>query len=311
MDNPIVQFLNYLRYQRGYSSATIDAYESDIIDFSEFLLNEGVDYEQVTTGVIRRYLTTQLEKDISRRTLRRRISALRHYYKWRVDTSLSSRNPFLLIESPKVGVNFPSVLYEDDIKDLLNANKNRDDELMLRDQALIHLMLASGLRASEVVALTLQDIDFNNRIMRIFGKGQKERLVPFSEQARSDLQAYVKELRPKLLAKNKIPRPTGVVFLNAQGKPLTTRGLEYILKAVEKKIGAYYDLHPHLLRHSFATDLLSKGADLRVIQELLGHESISTTQIYTHVSPTILKSEYEKAHPRAQVGKKADSDDKR
>lgn len=311
MDNPIVQFLNYLRYQRGYSSATIDAYESDIIDFSEFLLNEGVDYEQVTTGVIRRYLTTQLEKDISRRTLRRRISALRHYYKWRVDTSLSSRNPFLLIELPKVGVNFPSVLYEDDIKDLLNANKNRDDELMLRDQALIHLMLASGLRASEVVALTLQDIDFNNRIMRIFGKGQKERLVPFSEQARSDLQAYVKELRPKLLAKNKIPRPTGVVFLNAQGKPLTTRGLEYILKAVEKKIGAYYDLHPHLLRHSFATDLLSKGADLRVIQELLGHESISTTQIYTHVSPTILKSEYEKAHPRAQVGKKADSDDKR
>src|SRR5690554_6634954 len=227
MDNPIVQFLNYLRYQRGYSSATIDAYESDIIDFSEFLLNEGVDYEQVTTGIIRRYLTTQLEKDISRRTLRRRISALRHYYKWRVDTSLSSRNPFLLIESPKVGVNFPSVLYEDDIKDLLNANKNRDDELMLRDQALIHLMLASGLRASEVVALTLQDIDFNNRIMRIFGKGQKERLVPFSEQARSDLQAYVKELRPKLLAKNKIPRPTGVVFLNAQGKPLTTRGLEY------------------------------------------------------------------------------------
>ena len=311
MDNLIVQFLNYLRYQRGYSSATIDAYESDIIDFSEFLLNEGVDYEQVTTGIIRRYLTTQLEKDISRRTLRRRISALRHYYKWRVDTSLSSRNPFLLIESPKVGVNFPSVLYEDDIKDLLNANKNRDDELMLRDQALIHLMLASGLRASEVVALTLQDIDFNNRIMRIFGKGQKERLVPFSEQARSDLQAYVKELRPKLLAKNKIPRPTGVVFLNAQGKPLTTRGLEYILKAVEKKIGAYYDLHPHLLRHSFATDLLSKGADLRVIQELLGHESISTTQIYTHVSPTILKSEYEKAHPRAQVGKKADSDDKR
>lgn len=311
MDNPIVQFLNYLRYQRGYSSATIDAYESDIIDFSEFLLNEGVDYEQVTTGIIRRYLTTQLEKDISRRTLRRRISALRHYYKWRVDTSLSSRNPFLLIESPKVGVNFPSVLYEDDIKDLLNANKNRDDELMLRDQALIHLMLASGLRASEVVALTLQDIDFNNRITRIFGKGQKERLVPFSEQARSDLQAYVKELRPKLLAKNKIPRPTGVVFLNAQGKPLTTRGLEYILKAVEKKIGAYYDLHPHLLRHSFATDLLSKGADLRVIQELLGHESISTTQIYTHVSPTILKSEYEKAHPRAQVGKKADSDDKR
>lgn len=311
MDNPIVQFLNYLRYQRGYSSATIDAYESDIIDFSEFLLNEGVDYEQVTTGIIRRYLTTQLEKDISRRTLRRRISALRHYYKWRVDTSLSSRNPFLLIESPKVGVNFPSVLYEDDIKDLLNANKNRDDELMLRDQALIHLMLASGLRASEVVALTLQDIDVNNRIMRIFGKGQKERLVPFSEQARSDLQAYVKELRPKLLAKNKIPRPTGVVFLNAQGKPLTTRGLEYILKAVEKKIGAYYDLHPHLLRHSFATDLLSKGADLRVIQELLGHESISTTQIYTHVSPTILKSEYEKAHPRAQVGKKADSDDKR
>ncbi|NLI94405.1 MAG: tyrosine recombinase [Erysipelotrichaceae bacterium] len=311
MDNLIVQFLNYLRYQRGYSSATIDAYESDIIDFSEFLLNEGVDYEQVTTGIIRRYLTTQLEKDISRRTLRRRISALRHYYKWRVDTSLSSRNPFLLIESPKVGVNFPSVLYEDDIKDLLNANKNRDDELMLRDQALIHLMLASGLRASEVVALTLQDIDFNNRITRIFGKGQKERLVPFSEQARSDLQAYVKELRPKLLAKNKIPRPTGVVFLNAQGKPLTTRGLEYILKAVEKKIGAYYDLHPHLLRHSFATDLLSKGADLRVIQELLGHESISTTQIYTHVSPTILKSEYEKAHPRAQVGKKADSDDKR
>lgn len=309
MDNPITGFVTYLKYQRGFSPATVIAYESDVVDFSEFLLNEGVGVNEVNQEVIRQYLTTQLEKKISKRTLRRRIAALRHYYKWRVNNKLTEKNPFLLTESPRVGEHFPSVLYEEDTKALLAANAKRDDKLMIRDQAILHLLLASGLRASETVALTLQDIDFKNRIMRIRGKGNKERLVPFSEGARSDLQTYINELRPQLLAEDKFGRPTGVVFLNANGRPLTTRGLEYILKSVENKIGAYYDLHPHLLRHSFATDLLSKGADLRVIQELLGHESISTTQIYTHVSPTILKSEYAKAHPRAQVKSSEDEDE--
>lgn len=309
MDNPITGFVTYLKYQRGFSPATVIAYESDVVDFSEFLLNEGVGVNEVNQEVIRQYLTTQLEKKISKRTLRRRIAALRHYYKWRVNNKLTEINPFLLTESPRVGEHFPSVLYEEDTKTLLAANAKRDDKLMIRDQAILHLLLASGLRASETVALTLQDIDFKNRIMRIRGKGNKERLVPFSEGARSDLQTYINELRPQLLAEDKFGRPTGVVFLNANGRPLTTRGLEYILKSVENKIGAYYDLHPHLLRHSFATDLLSKGADLRVIQELLGHESISTTQIYTHVSPTILKSEYAKAHPRAQVKSSEDEDE--
>lgn len=309
MDNPITGFVTYLKYQRGFSPATVIAYESDVVDFSEFLLNEGVGVNEVNQEVIRQYLTTQLEKKISKRTLRRRIAALRHYYKWRVNNKLTEKNPFLLTESPRVGEHFPSVLYEEDTKTLLAANAKRDDKLMIRDQAILHLLLASGLRASETVALTLQDIDFKNRIMRIRGKGNKERLVPFSEGARSDLQTYINELRPQLLAEDKFGRPTGVVFLNANGRPLTTRGLEYILKSVENKIGAYYDLHPHLLRHSFATDLLSKGADLRVIQELLGHESIATTQIYTHVSPTILKSEYAKAHPRAQVKSSEDEDE--
>lgn len=309
MDNPITGFVTYLKYQRGFSPATVIAYESDVVDFSEFLLNEGVGVNEVNQEVIRQYLTTQLEKKISKRTLRRRIAALRHYYKWRVNNKLTEINPFLLTESPRVGEHFPSVLYEEDTKTLLAANAKRDDKLMIRDQAILHLLLASGLRASETVALTLQDIDFKNRIMRIRGKGNKERLVPFSEGARSDLQTYINELRPQLLAEDKFGRPTGVVFLNANGRPLTTRGLEYILKSVENKIGAYYDLHPHLLRHSFATDLLSKGADLRVIQELLGHESIATTQIYTHVSPTILKSEYAKAHPRAQVKSSEDEDE--
>lgn len=309
MDNPITGFVTYLKYQRGFSPATVIAYESDVVDFSEFLLNEGVGVNEVNQEVIRQYLTTQLEKKISKRTLRRRIAALRHYYKWRVNNKLTEKNPFLLTESPRVGEHFPSVLYEEDTKALLAANAKRDDKLMIRDQAILHLLLASGLRASETVALTLQDIDFKNRIMRIRGKGNKERLVPFSEGARSDLQTYINELRPQLLAEDKFGRPTGVVFLNANGRPLTTRGLEYILKSVENKIGAYYDLHPHLLRHSFATDLLSKGADLRVIQELLGHESIATTQIYTHVSPTILKSEYAKAHPRAQVKSSEDEDE--
>lgn len=309
MDNPITGFVTYLKYQRGFSPATVIAYESDVVDFSEFLLNEGVGVNEVNQEVIRQYLTTQLEKKISKRTLRRRIAALRHYYKWRVNNKLTEINPFLLTESPRVGEHFPSVLYEEDTKTLLAANAKRDDKLMIRDQAILHLLLASGLRASETVALTLQDIDFKNRIMRIRGKRNKERLVPFSEGARSDLQTYINELRPQLLAEDKFGRPTGVVFLNANGRPLTTRGLEYILKSVENKIGAYYDLHPHLLRHSFATDLLSKGADLRVIQELLGHESIATTQIYTHVSPTILKSEYAKAHPRAQVKSSEDEDE--
>ena len=242
MDNPITGFVTYLKYQRGFSPATVIAYESDVVDFSEFLLNEGVGVNEVNQEVIRQYLTTQLEKKISKRTLRRRIAALRHYYKWRVNNKLTEINPFLLTESPRVGEHFPSVLYEEDTKTLLAANAKRDDKLMIRDQAILHLLLASGLRASETVALTLQDIDFKNRIMRIRGKGNKERLVPFSEGARSDLQTYINELRPQLLAEDKFGRPTGVVFLNANGRPLTTRGLEYILKSVENKIGAYYDL---------------------------------------------------------------------
>lgn len=203
-----------------------------------------------------------------------------------------------MISSPKGEKKLPDFLTTNEIDLLLDENKKRTDELADRDQAILELLYASGLRASELINLTLQDINMRERIIRVFGKGSKERIVPFSKTARCAIEQYMQESRPKLLTNN--PKGENHIFLNSHGEKLTYRGLEYILSEVEKKTGIYLKLHPHKLRHSFATHLLNEGADLRTIQELLGHESIGTTQIYTHVTYSEMKNTYDKSFPRAR-----------
>ena len=210
----------------------------------------------------------------------------------------------MAINSPKPDIAYPKALYEDEIEKLLKANMERTDTLQQRDQAILELLYASGLRASELINLEVGDIDFTNRIIKVLGKGSKERLVPFSQVAKDAMTKYLKNLRATLLMQSNKEELPATFFLNNKGDKLTTRGLEYILKQIEMKTGVFLDLHPHMLRHTFATHLLEHGADLRTIQSMLGHSSISTTQVYTHVTTEAMKYEYMEAHPRARKKKK-------
>ena len=299
----IEEFKNYLKYSLNYSDKTISSYEADIESFYSFIFKEGVDIDDVDAPIIRNYLSTQIENGISKRTLCRRLSAYRHFYDFLVERGYVHDNSFIFVHSPKKDVRYPRALYLEQVETLFARNKERSDHLMLRDQVILELLYASGMRASEFVNVKMQDIDFSSRSIRVIGKGDKERIVPFTKSASLTMKQYVKECRPLLLAKNKKTFNVDYFILNDQGKKMSVRGLEYILKNIEKLTGCNYDLHPHLLRHTFATHLLEGGADLRVIQELLGHESLNTTQVYTHVTEEAMKAQFIASHPRARKTK--------
>lgn len=285
------QFFEHLKFDLNYSDQTIKSYGQDIDSFEEFLKFVNLSIEQANTQTIRDYLSKEIEEGKSKVTCCRRISALRHYFEFLVRINVLSTNPFLLINSPKKEIRYPEALYLEQIEELFKKNRERTDELKLRDQAIIELFYASGLRVSELVNIKLSQIDIKNRVIRVMGKGRKERLVMFSKSCQSTLLDYLHSLS---LTTN------DYLFSNAKGDQLTTRGVEYILKKIEEKTGIFIGLHPHLFRHTFATHLLEGGADLRVIQDLLGHESINTTQVYTHVTPEAMKNQFLMSHPRAK-----------
>ena len=299
-------FLSHLKHELNYSENTIKSYSQDINIFENFLIEKQLDFRKITRDDVRLFMAERLKNKTYRgnnespRSLRRRISALKKYYSYLYDLNMVDSNPFLLIVSPKKHDKLPEVLYESQIKALLEANKKRVDNLQSRDQALLELMYSSGLRCSEVINLKTSDIVFSSRYMRIIGKGNKERIVPFSNDAKIAMIDYAKFLRVQLIEDNEVDKKTPYFFLNSKGKQLTSRGLEYILKEIVKKTGLSlgFDLHPHVFRHSFATHLLDKGADLRMIQELMGHESVGTTSIYMHVSKEKIKNEYNKYFPQ-------------
>lgn len=295
-------YLVYLVSGRGYSPKTAQAYQQDIDRWHAFCTENGIDFANVDLHDIRSFLAKESERlgqtDSAKRTLARRLSCLRGYYNFLEKRGYASSNPFRLVSAPKRHDKLPTVLFPDQVKKLLEANSSRADPLALRDQAILELLSSSGLRASELLSLHYADIDVRKRIVKVSGKGKKDRNVPFGKNAAKAVDEYRAKLRPELLKKNESEIKPTALFLNAKGKPLTVGGLEYILHSVEKKTGLSYDLHPHELRHSFATNLLEHGADLRLIQEILGHESIDTTQIYTHVSPKEMKAEYDTFFPK-------------
>ena len=296
MNKTEAEYLDYLLVQKGYSQATICSYQKDIDLWNEFLLREGVAFDDVDAKVIRNFMTAELQrlpgKGNPKRTLSRRLSALRGYYDFMRSRGYISVNMFRAMKAPKQEKRLPKALYVEDVLRLLEENAKRDDELASRDQAILELLYASGVRAAELVSLQLIDIDYRSMQIQVFGKGQKERVVPFSEAAADAMRDYQKKLRPVLQARNHGDRKATEFFLNAQGKALTVRGLEHILKVVEEKTGVFLGLHPHLLRHSFATHLLENGADLRMIQKMLGHATIDTTQVYTHITIKELNQQY-------------------
>lgn len=298
MNRQTADFLNYLRYERNYSSQTVISYSRDIDKFFRFLSEEGLDMEEVDQIVIRNFLTDELNSGVSKRSCKRRLCALRHFYKYMVRREMVKDNPFVFVSSPKTEKTLPKFLYKDQVREILDENKKRDDLLAYRDQAILSTLYYSGIRASELVSLELQSVSLPRRTLRVLGKGSKERIVPISEECKKDIETYMKTTRVELASRNK--EGTKVLFLNDHGNKLTTRGLEYILDQIEQKTGSFVGLHPHILRHSFATHLLENGADLRIIQELLGHESLNTTQVYTHVTEESMKETYLAAHPRAR-----------
>lgn len=298
MNKPEQEFLDHLLVVRNYSPRTVKSYQEDIDKFCEFIYHEGVMIDGVDVICIRNFLTEELNQGISKRSCKRRLSSLKHFYKYMVNVGYIKDNPFVFVSAPKVETKYPHALYKDQIAELFKRNAGRTDELALRDQAILYLLYYSGIRADELVKLDVQSIAIKDRVVRVLGKGNKERIIPFTADCQKVLKAYIDRERIVLLRKSKDMTPA--LFLNAQGERLTTRGLEYILDAIEEKIGLFVGLHPHILRHSFATHLLENGADLRVIQELLGHESINATQVYTHVTEEAMKETYMSAHPRAK-----------
>ena len=297
-----LEYLRHLKLDKNYSEKTIDSYKYDLEKFFNFLLNEGVLMDDVDSIVIRNFLTEELNAGVSKRSCKRRLSTLKKFYEYLVDREIVKDNPFILIDTPKTDKKYPRTLYEDQIQEIFENNKKRTDELAIRDDAILSLLYYCGLRASELCSLSVQSVDLKNRIVRVLGKGNKERLVPFTVECRDSVKKYIETLR-----KTQLNKRTGIdlsetptLFLNDKGGNLTTRGLEYILDRIEEKTGTFVGLHPHILRHSFATHLLENGADLRVIQELLGHSSINATQVYTHVSAEAMKKEYVNAFPRAK-----------
>lgn len=293
------EFQDYLLNVRRYSSNTVSSYSFDICDFTKFIRGLGKIFKDIKVDDVKSWILDLTERQIGKRSIKRKMSSLKSFYAWMYLQKKVDSDPFEYVHSPKATHALPDFFSEKEIDTLLTANEKRTDKLKDRDQALLMLMFASGLRASEVVNLTFNQVDFDNRIMKVSGKGNKDRLVPFTNSAKEAMLNYINGLRKDLLKED-----TKYIFLNSQGNKMTVRGLEYILDEIEAKTGLYGKIHPHMLRHSFATKMLNRGADLRTIQELLGHSSIETTSIYTHVAYENMKETYEKTFPRA---KKEDS----
>jgi integrase/recombinase XerC len=293
VDEDFDSFLDYLVSVRGYSQKTKVSYGEDVADFLLFLSSQHKQKNQVDREIIRVYLLDCNVRGQSRSSIKRSLSSLRHFYRYLYTFKGYKENPFEVVSTPKNDKRLPEFLSYDEVKDFLDGNQTRTDFLASRDQAILELMFASGLRCSEIINLKTTDIDYLENCVKVLGKGKKERIVPFSDTCKKALQQYQSNLRERLVSNSK----ENIFFLNFKGEPLTSRGLEYILSSAALKSGFMEKVHPHMLRHSFATELLNHGADLRTIQEFLGHSSIRTTSIYTHVSYNELKKTYEECFP--------------
>lgn len=285
----IKNYLNYLKIDKNYSINTINSYKNALTKYYNYIDKKNINFKKINEKEINDFLT-YLSKNNSPRTVAYTLIVLRNYYNYLIIEKIVGENIFYNIDMPKLEKHLPSVLTYEEVDKLLDINIT--DCFSARNKAILELMYASGLRISETINLKLYDIDLENDIVRVFGKGSKERIVPIGTIAVNALNKYINEYREKMLKNKKCD----YLFLNNHGNKITRQGLFKNLKSLLKEKGIEKDVSPHTLRHSFATHLLNNGADLRSIQELLGHSSIKTTQIYTHVSSEHLKEQY-KSHP--------------
>lgn len=295
----ITPFLEFLEHQRGYSIHTVTSYRRDILDFEQFLLKEefAASLVEATRDRLARHFVQHLsDLGLKPKTVARKISSLRMFYSYLEKERLIDNNIFLNVETPKIPKKLPQIIQDEEIE-MLFKSLDRQKPLEFRNYVMLDLLYSAGLRASELVNMTLKDLRLEQTQILIHGKGSKDRYVPLHRRLVEDLKHYLTYIRPLLLAKgNDIHQR--YVFINYRGGNLSVRGLQVILKKIIEKTGETYKIHPHMLRHAFATTLLNHGADLRVIQELLGHEHLKSTQIYTHVSKEKIRETYEHTHPR-------------
>lgn len=298
MEELLQKYIKYLELERGISAYTVRNYSTDIQGFLDFLDSSGVtSLGKVDRSIMRRYLGLLQERGIARGSISRKLSALRSFYRYLMRESLVSAEPLSSLSAPKLEQRLPTFLTTDEVVRLVEAPDTRTPNGM-RDRAILELLYAAGLRLSEIVDLNVGDVDLSNRQVRAWGKGSKERMVLMGKPAAEALSSYVKYARPKLLGQKR----TTALFLNRFGNRIARRRIEYIIKKYARQAGLDMRVYTHMLRHTFATHMLDGGADLRAVQELLGHARLATTQVYTHVSQNQIRRTYLAAHPRS--GKK-------
>lgn len=294
------RFIDYMRTVKNSSEHTVLAYATDIAQFIDFLESEeiGTDPGVVDARVLRRYFARIQRNDITKSSAARKLSSLRAFFKYLLKKGLVEHNPAAGFPSPKLDKKLPKFLRDEQIETLM-LQPDTDDPSGLRDLAILELLYATGIRVSELTGSDLTDLDLGAGEMKVLGKGSKERIVLMGRAAQEAMAAYLTSGRGKLLAKTEAGLQERAVFLNKYGGRLTPRSITRLIDKYFAHISDEMKISAHVLRHTFATHMMEHGADLRSIQELLGHSSISTTQIYTHVSRERLKQVYEAAHPRA------------
>ena len=288
------RFTDYIALEQGLSTLTQTAYRRDLERFAEYAEVKGIAAPlDITARALREYVYHLKDLGLSPASIRRNVSAVRSYFRFLLGDGVVVRDPSERLETPKRWRELPDVLSVDEVQRLIAA-PTLDDPMVFRDRALLELAYGAGLRVSEWITLGVRDLLLEEGLVRVFGKGSKERLVPIGRSAIGAVAIYLRELRPKL----EKGEGKGILFLNARGRPLTRMGAWKILRGYVERSGITKHVSPHTLRHSFATHLLEGGADLRAVQEMLGHVDISTTQIYTHVDREYLRQVHRSYHPR-------------
>lgn len=289
------EYIDFVRLEKNYAASTVQEYEKDLTQFLQFLSVEGITaLEAVTYQDARLYVTSLYDEGYSRTTISRKISSIRSFFKFAHDRYRIDDSAFRSLHHPKKEGKLPSFFYEEELQELFTKNEG-DDPKSIRDSALLELLYATGIRVGELTTITLNAIDDYLGVVLVMGKGRKERYVPYGSYAQAALDRYMEHSRPMLMRNKK----HNMLFVNLRGDPLTERGVRHILTKMVENASLHTKMHPHRIRHSFATHLLSNGADMRTVQELLGHQHLSSTQIYTHITKEHLRNTYMNTHPRA------------
>jgi len=297
ISSAISSFLTHVKVEKGLSANTISAYRRDLVKFEGFAKKSKLLVETVSRDDLVDFLAGLYRDKLESRTVARQLVTLRNFFRWAQTQEIITEDPSIKLESPKIRKSLPGYLRLDEVEKLLNQPDDKTP-LGMRDRAMLEVLYSTGLRVSELVSLRVSDLDTKVGCVRCIGKGDKERIVPIGRKALSMVDKYVREARSSLVRQAKaVNSPT--LFVNRRGVSLSRVGVWKILSAYGRKAGLRQALTPHMLRHSFATHLLERGADLRSVQLMLGHADISTTQIYTHVVEERLKQVYKAHHPRA------------